>query len=124
MTERDSNRSPKTPGRLGRTSRSLSFWLLMFLIPLMIYQLTTSREKELAKLEYWQYRTQLQQNNIDSVSIVLGERIEGKLRQPIAGSKRDKKITDFWVEIPQGTTDRISAELEAKPDVKVSAENT
>ncbi|HEY0809336.1 MAG TPA: AAA family ATPase, partial [Longimicrobiales bacterium] len=124
MSDRDSNRSPKAPGRWGRTSRSLSFWLLMFLIPLMIYQLTTSREKELSKLEYWQYRSQLQQNNIDSVSIVLGERLEGKLRQPIAGAKADQKISDFWVEIPKGTTDRISEELEAKPDVKVSAENT
>jgi cell division protease FtsH len=124
MSERDNNRSPKTPGRFGRMSRGLSFWLLMFLIPLMIYQLTTSREKELSKLEYWQYRTQLQQNNIDSVSIVLGERIEGKLRQPIAGAKEGQKVTDFWVEIPKGTTDRISAELEAKPEVKVSAENT
>src|SRR5919106_4203826 len=98
MSERDSNRSPKTPGRFGRMSRGLSFWLLMFLIPVMIYQLTSSREKELSKLEYWQYRTQLQQNNIDSVSIVLGERIEGKLRQPIAGAKENQKISDFWVE--------------------------
>jgi cell division protease FtsH len=105
-------------------SRGLSFWLLLFLIPAMIYQMTSSRQKELAKLEYWQYRAQLHQNNIDSVSIVLGERIEGKLRQPIAGEKPNQKVNEFWAEIPRGTTERILAELEAKPDVKVSAENS
>src|SRR5688572_19015601 len=124
MSERDSNRNQKTPqSRWGRMSRGLSFWLLLFLVPVMIYQLTNSRERELSELEYWQYRTQLQQNNIDSVSIVLGERIEGKLRNPIPGAKQNQSIRDFWVEIPRGTTDRISEELEAKPDVKVSADN-
>ena len=108
---------------MGRMSRNLSFWLLLFLVPVMIVQLTSSRKKELTEMEYWQYRAQLQQNNIDSVSIVLGERIEGKLRNAIAGSKPNQRISEFWVEIPRGTTDRISEELEAKPDVKVSADN-
>ena len=108
MAERDSNRSPKAPGRWGRMSRGLSFWLLLFLIPAMIYQLTSSR----------------QQNNIDSLHIVLGERIEGKLRQPIAGSKPNQKVNEFWTEIPRGTTERILTELETQhPDVKVGADN-
>ena len=124
MSERDSNRNQKAPqSRWGRMSRGLSFWLLLFLVPVMIYQLTSSRERELSELEYWQYRTQLQQNNIDSVSIVLGERIEGKLRNPIPGAKPNQSVRDFWVEIPRGTTDRVSEELETKPDVKVSADN-
>jgi cell division protease FtsH len=102
----------------------MSFWLLLFLIPAMIYQLTSSRQRELAKLEYWQYRAMLQQKNVDSVSIVLGERIEGKLRQPIAGEKPNQKVSEFWTEIPRGTTERILTELETQhPEVKVGADN-
>ena len=124
MAERDSNRSQKTPSRWGRVSRGMSFWLLLFLIPAMIYQMTSSRQRELAKLEYWQYRAMLQQKNVDSVSIVLGERIEGKLRQPIAGEKPNQKVSEFWTEIPRGTTERILTELETQhPEVKVGADN-
>jgi cell division protease FtsH len=122
MAERDSNRSPKAPGRWGRASRNLSFWLLMFLIPVMIYQLTSSRQQELAKLEYWQLRAQLAEQNVDSVTVVAGERIEGKLRRPING-ENNKKISDFWSEIPKGTTERVVAALEEK-GVKVGAENS
>jgi cell division protease FtsH len=121
MSERESNRSPKAPGRWGRASRNLSFWLLMFLIPVMIYQLTNSRQKELSKLEYWQLTSQLAENNVDSVTVVAGELIEGKLRRPIAGAN-NKKITDFRTEIPKGTTERVVAALESK-GVKVGAEN-
>src|SRR5688572_15328986 len=121
MSERESNRSPKAPSRWGRASRNLSFWLLMFLIPVMIYQLTNSRQKELSKLEYWQLTAQLAENNVDSVTVVAGELIEGKLRRPIAGAN-NKKITDFRTEIPKGTTERVVAALESK-GVKVGAEN-
>jgi cell division protease FtsH len=103
-------------------SRNLSFWLLIFLIPVMIIQLTNSRQKELAKLEYWQLRAQLAESNVDSVTVVAGERIEGKLRRPIAGAN-NKKVTDFWTEIPKGTTERVVAALEDR-GVKVGAENS
>ena len=102
-------------------SRGLSFWLLMFLIPVMIYQLTNSRQKELARLEYWQLRAQLAEANVDSVTVVAGERIEGKLRQPITTSS-NKKISDFWTEIPKGTTERVVAALE-EGGVKIGADN-
>jgi cell division protease FtsH len=121
MSERDSNRNQKAPNRWGRMSRGLSFWLLMFLIPVMIYQLTNSRQKELTKLEYWQLRAQLAASNIDSVTIVAGERVEGSLRQPIAGPN-SKKVSDFWTEIPEGTTERVVAALEEK-GVKIGADN-
>ncbi|HET9441236.1 MAG TPA: ATP-dependent zinc metalloprotease FtsH [Longimicrobiales bacterium] len=94
----------------------------MFLIPVMIYQLTSSRQKELTKLEYWQLRAQLAESNVDSVTVVAGERIEGSLRQPIAGAN-NKKVTDFWTEIPKGTTERVVTALEEK-GVKVGAENS
>ncbi len=121
MSERDPNRNQKTPSRWGRMSRGLSFWLLMFLIPVMIYQLTSSRQKDLAKLEYWQLRAQLAASNIDSVTIVAGERVEGSLRQPISGPN-NKKISDFWTEIPEGTTERVVAALEEN-GVKIAADN-
>ena len=122
MSERDPNRSPKGPNRLGRFSRGMSFWLLMFLIPVMIYQLTNSSQAQLAKLEYWQFKAQLDQNNVDSVTIVAGERIEGKLRTAVAGEKPNQKVTEFWTEIPKGTTERVTAALDEK-GVRVSAEN-
>jgi cell division protease FtsH len=95
----------------------------MFLIPVMIYQLTSSRQKELAKLEYWQLRAQLTEQNVDSVTVVAGERIEGKLRRPIISGDNDRKVTDFWTEIPKGTTERVVAALE-ESGVKVGAENS
>ena len=121
MSERDSNRSQKTPSRWGRMSRGLSFWLLMFLIPVMIYQLSSSRQKELTRLEYWQLRAQLAEANVDSVTVVAGERIEGKLRRPITAAN-NKKVSDFWTEIPKGTTERVVAAME-EGGVKIGADN-
>jgi cell division protease FtsH len=121
MSERDSNRNQKTPSRWGRMSRGLSFWLLMFLIPVMIYQLSSSRQKELTRLEYWQLRAQLAEANVDSVTVVAGERIEGKLRRPITAAN-NKKVSDFWTEIPKGTTERVVAAME-EGGVKIGADN-
>ena len=87
MADNDRNR-PK--GRWGQFSRTASFWVLMFLIPLLIYQVAGPRKgREVSPLPYSVFRAQLRDNNVERVTIIDGKQIEGSLRTVYLMERRD-----------------------------------
>src|SRR5262245_39408582 len=92
------DRGPK--GRWGQFSRTASFWVLMFLIPLLIYQVARpGGRREVADLTYTAFLGQLQDKNIESVTIIDGKKAEGKLRTPIV-AQNNRRVTDFTTLLP------------------------
>ena len=47
-----------------RFSKSLSLWLLVILVPVVIIQLSGTRNEPAAEMDYTDYRQQLDANNI------------------------------------------------------------
>ena len=72
---------PKKPFNLGRLSKGLSFWILVILIPVAIIQFSGARGEPAAQIEYWQYRAELEKNNIVSATVHGGRSVEGEFRQ-------------------------------------------
>src|SRR5688572_33272543 len=50
MSDKDRNTPP--PSRFSRFSKTASFWLLIFLIPVLIIQFASPNRKELQELKY------------------------------------------------------------------------
>jgi cell division protease FtsH len=120
MADRNDPRNNRDANRLGRFSRTASFWVLLFLVPLLIFNALSSRRQSTTELTYTVFSEQLQNTNIDSVTIVDGRRVEGRLRTPIV--RQDKPIRDFWVQLPIRDSEQILADIEERVPTIVAAE--
>ena len=116
MAEKDRNK--KVASRWSRFSRTASFWLLMFLIPVLIIQFAGPNRKEMPELNYTDFIGEIQRGNVQQVTIIDGKRAEGKLQQPTVVT--GKKIQDFWVLLPFKDSDRVLNLLEAR-NVQIKA---
>jgi len=119
MPERDGKKGNRG-GRWGRLSKTLSFWILMFLIPVLIIQVMSPRGPEAAEFTYTQFMSQLRENNIQEVTIVQGQRVEGEFRTPL--TVQGRSVERFWTRIPEGGSERVLVELENRDVVIRAAE--
>jgi len=104
-------------------TRGASFWILIFLVPLLVLQVfNPSRQQQSAELDYRpQFLSQLDAGNIESVTVVGSNRIEGKLRTPII--VEDNQVQNFTTTLPfENSTDELQAQLIAH-DVTIRAED-
>jgi cell division protease FtsH len=110
MADRDNNRP--TQNRWGRLSKTASFWILIFLIPIVLLSLVDSREQTTESLDYTQFSAELARGNVKSVVIVEGSRLDGELRSPIA-VRQGQEVQRFNVRLPVRDSEAILARLEA-----------
>jgi cell division protease FtsH len=116
MKQPDKKDSTSGPTRFLRTA---SFWALIVLIPLAIFQvMDTSRQVE-KDLTYSEFRAQLDADNVVRVTITEGTKVEGELRRPLQenGVDIDRFNTLLPTEASQDLLDRLEekgVEVEAK----------
>jgi cell division protease FtsH len=89
---------PKRDFNWGRVSKTLSFWLLLVLIPIAFIRLSGGGGDSPTEIDYTQYNQQLEQGNISKVTIQDGKVITGELRSRVHVNSRD--ITKFTVRLP------------------------
>jgi len=106
----DHDRGPKSTGRLGRFSRTASFWILIILIPLLILNVISPRGQEAAELLYTDFARQLRDGNVARVTVVDGRKIEGELRAPVVQDQ--KQVREFWTQLPMANDPQILRNLE------------
>ncbi len=110
--------TPKGPekdessGRLNRVLRTASFWALVVLIPVAILQLMDSGRRQQQMLTYTEFRAQLAADNIQSVDIRDGVRLDGRLKSSI--SREGGQIDRFQTLLPAEISQEQLDELEAK----------
>ena len=109
MVDKDRNTPP--PSKFNRFSKTASFWLLIFLIPVLIFQFASPNRKELQELKYSAFDAELQRKNVAEVTVIEGKRLEGKLREPV--TVENKKITEFWTLLPTKDSDDLVPALKA-----------
>ncbi len=102
---------PKKPYSWGRVSKGLSFWILIFLIPLAIIQLSESKADASVQIEYWQYREELQKENITKITVQGGSTASGEFKQRIQVEGREYKrfATMFPMKDSQSELDSLVA---------------
>src|SRR5918997_5221285 len=82
----------------GRFSKTLSFWILILLVPVALIQLSSARSEAAPQISYTKYREQLARDKISKVTIQAGKNVRGEFKDRIAVNSRDVKR--FTTQLP------------------------
>src|SRR5579871_977111 len=106
-------------GNLGRFSKTVAFWILILVIPILFIELSSNRADQAVPLMYSQYDQQLAADNVKHVTIQGGRQVTGEFKQKV--QLGGKEVTKFAVKLPVENSDdelnRLRAhnvEIEAK----------
>src|SRR5216110_3514388 len=113
-------KSPKKDVNWGRLSKTLSFWLLILLIPVALIQLSGARSEQAPLISYTQYRSELDRDNIRKVKIQAGKYVQGEFKTPVPYDGRN--VPKFNVRLPM---ENAQAEVDSlnKHSVVIEAED-
>ena len=106
------NKPQKDGNNWGRLSKTISFWILVILIPVALIQLSGGRGDQAQEVSYSDYITQLQNDNIKDITITAGKSGAGDFKQPIA--KDGQQVTKFTVNYPAANSEAEVDKLMAK----------
>jgi cell division protease FtsH len=113
-------KSPKKDVNWGRLSKTLSFWLLILLIPVALIQLSGARSEQAPLISYTQYKSELDRDNIRKVKIQAGKYVTGEFKTPVPYDGRN--VPKFNVRLPM---ENAQAEVDSlsKRAVVIEAED-
>jgi cell division protease FtsH len=122
MPAQSGNNNNKKKVSWGSISKTLSFWILVVLIPIVFIEFSSARSEPAPQIIYSQYDQQLQADNIKSVTIQAGRQMTGEFK-----NKYDLpghgEVSKFTVKLPiensDEEVDRLRAhnvQIEAKGD--------
>jgi cell division protease FtsH len=104
----------------GSISKTLSFWILIILIPIVFIQFSSARNDPAPQIIYSQYDQQLQADNIKSVVMQAG-RLTGEFKNKVEYQGRE--MSKFTVKLPVENSDEEldrlryhNVQIEAKGD--------
>jgi hypothetical protein len=83
--------NPKKPFNWARFSKTLSFWILVILIPIAFLTWTGGRETQSPEIDYTAYREQLERGNIKAVTFQPDNVMLGQLNQSVKIGPREAK---------------------------------
>src|ERR687886_603171 len=104
----------------GRFSKTLSFWILILLVPVALIQLSSARSESAPQISYTRYREELAANNISKVTIQAGKVVRGEFKNRVEVNNRDVKR--FTTQLPMENSDEEVKALSAK-NVQIQAED-
>jgi cell division protease FtsH len=125
MSPKNGNKNNNKGFNWGRFSKTLSFWVFILLIPVVLIQLAGPRSDATTDINYTEYKTQLAKDNIKDVTVSAGKNITGTFRQAtVIGQKTAKR---FSLQLPvansQAEIDQLTARgvtitgTDAKPNL-------
>ena len=96
----------------GRFSKTLSFWILIILIPIAFIQLNGARSEQAPTIPYTRYKQELTAGNITSVTISGGKVVTGEFRERVTveGKPVQRFTTRLPVENSDAEVERLSAQ--------------
>jgi len=113
-------KQPKDGANWGRLSKTISFWILIILIPVALLQLSGGRSDQVPEISYTQYNNELARDNIKDITITAGKTGTGDFNQPVSVAGQDVK--KFTVRYPVENSEAEVAKLNAK-NVDIKAED-
>src|SRR5215211_7247803 len=106
MSPKNGNKNNNKGFNWGRFSKTLSFWVFILLIPVVLIQLAGPRSEQTTEVNYTEYKAQLAANNIKDVTVSAGKNITGTFRQAtVVGQKTAKR---FSLQLPVANSRRRS----------------
>ena len=105
----DNGNKDESPNKWARNSRTLSFWVLFVLVSILLVQLFSPQQRDAAPLTYSEFLTQMEQDNVEAVTIIEGKTVEGELRSPIATEQGEAQR--FTMTLPVQNDEAFLAQL-------------
>ncbi|HMA02663.1 MAG TPA: ATP-dependent metallopeptidase FtsH/Yme1/Tma family protein, partial [Gemmatimonadaceae bacterium] len=110
---------PKRDFSWGKISKTLSLWIIVILIPIVFMQVNGARDQT-TEIDYSTYSQQLDQDNIQKISIQEGKVINGDFKHKIPNVAAGKDVLHFSVRLPVANDPKEVERLRAK-GVEISA---
>ena len=101
--------TPKKPPNWGRISKTLSFWILVILIPVAFLSYNGGKETQSPEIDYTAYRAALEAGNVTAVTFQPDNVMVGKFRQSVRVNQRD--VRQFTVRLVTGSASDESKRL-------------
>src|SRR5918998_1896401 len=112
----------KKPFNWGRFSKTLSFWILLILIPVLGLQVLSGRNDQAPEVDYSIYDQQLERDNVARVVVQAGKAVIGEFRQPVLLEGHTRPAKKFFARLPVSNSDDELTRLRAK-GVHIAAED-
>jgi cell division protease FtsH len=112
---------PKKEFSWGRFSKTLSFWILIILIPVLFLRLSGATSDQAPEIGYTQYVEQLNRGNVAKVTIQ-EKKVTGEFRERIR--VEDREQTRFWVTLPATTEEEVARLREANVQIRAEEPGT
>ncbi|MEA3245985.1 MAG: ATP-dependent zinc metalloprotease FtsH, partial [Gemmatimonadota bacterium] len=114
--------TPQTPrpSGFGRFSKTLAFWLLVLLVPVAFLQFSKTGTDAVAKLEYWQFADEVRKDNVDKVTVVGSNEVNGDFKGTY--TQNGRTATKFVTRLPGTSISDREMDLLTQHGVKVNAE--
>ncbi|HEX8244300.1 MAG TPA: ATP-dependent zinc metalloprotease FtsH, partial [Longimicrobium sp.] len=103
---------PKGP-RLGRITRTVSFWALLVVMSILLVQMTSGGQRPTAQISYSELQKQIGDRNVAAIEIMGGEEgqtAQGELRRAIAGPQGP--VQRFRTRLPMANSERLLEQLQ------------
>ncbi len=104
--------SPKKKFNWGRFSRTLSFWVLLFLIPVAFVQFSMGRGDQAPPISYTQFKQELDRDNVAKVTIQGGTVAVGEFKSKLLVKGREVK--KFTTRLPVQNSEALIQKLDEK----------
>ncbi|MFN9452833.1 MAG: ATP-dependent zinc metalloprotease FtsH [Gemmatimonadota bacterium] len=104
--------SPKKKFNWGRFSRTLSFWILLFLIPVAFVQFSMGRGDQAPPISYTQFKQELDRDNVARVTIQGGTVAVGEFKSKLLVKGREVK--KFTTRLPVQNSEALITKLDEK----------
>jgi cell division protease FtsH len=104
---------PKTPGKWGRASKQLSFWVLLVLLAGTLFTYMAGGKESAADINYYpEFTQELERGNIAQVSVEDGKRVTGVFKQRVQFNNRP--VQRFTLVLPGEISEADMAKLREK----------
>jgi cell division protease FtsH len=110
---------PKRDFSWGKISKTLSLWILVILIPIIVLQLQGTKDQP-TEVDYSAYSAQLDLDNVQKVTIQDGKVITGDFRHKVPITSASKDVLHFTVRLPVANDAKEVERLRAK-NVEIAA---
>ena len=111
---------PNKPGGFGRVSKTLALWTLAILVPVVFFQMTSSKADQAPAVDYSVYDQQLTADNISRVTIIGGREVTGEFKTLVLIDGREAK--KFTTKLPVSNSESEIERLRAR-QVAIKAED-
>src|SRR4051812_12316923 len=107
----------------GRWSKTLSFWLIILMVPVALLQLSNGRGDTAAAIQYSQFDRELQRGNVAHLTIQGGRYVVGEFKTKVAvEGTSGRQVEKFSTQLPVANSDAEVARMRAQ-GVSIDAAN-